>query len=66
MMIQFTTDYFQSSDPKTIKSNYTGNNTKNMMVSLEASLKKLRTSYIDIVGTSHGTIHSKRCADHTC
>jgi len=60
---QFTTDYFQSSDPKTIKSNYTGNNTKNMMISLEASLKKLKTSYIDIVGTSYGTVHSRQCTD---
>ena len=27
---------------------YTGNNVKSMHISLEASLKKLRTSYIDI------------------
>jgi aryl-alcohol dehydrogenase-like predicted oxidoreductase len=27
---------------------YTGNNVKSMYISLEASLKKLRTSYVDI------------------
>ena len=30
------------------KANYTGNNVKSMTISLEASLKKLRTNYIDI------------------
>ncbi|KAJ7071798.1 Aldo/keto reductase [Mycena belliarum] len=29
--------------------NYTGNNTKSMYISVEASLKKLRTTYIDIL-----------------
>ncbi|KAF2217321.1 hypothetical protein CERZMDRAFT_81249 [Cercospora zeae-maydis SCOH1-5] len=32
-----------------IQSNYTGNNTKSLHVSLEASLKKMKTSYIDIL-----------------
>jgi len=49
VQMQFTTNYNSSGDPKTIKSNYTGNNTKSMFLSVEASLKKLKTSYIDIV-----------------
>ena len=32
-----------------MKVNYTGNHLKSMHVSVEASLKKLRTSYIDIL-----------------
>lgn len=36
-------------DPKALQSNYTGNNTKSLHVSLEASLKKLKTSYIDVL-----------------
>ena len=31
-----------------MKANYVGNNIKSMHVSVEESLKKLRTSYIDI------------------
>ena len=31
------------------KTQYVGNNTKSLHVSVEASLKKLRTSYIDIL-----------------
>ena len=48
-MLKFTTNYYSGDDPKTIKSNFTGNNTKSMFLSVEASLKKLKTSYIDIV-----------------
>lgn len=36
-------------DPKALQSNYTGNNAKSLHVSLEASLKKLKTSYIDVL-----------------
>ena len=32
-----------------LKINYSGNNAKSMHVSVEDSLKKLRTSYIDIL-----------------
>jgi aryl-alcohol dehydrogenase-like predicted oxidoreductase len=35
---------------KAIKSNYAGNSAKNIHISLERSLKQLRTSYVDIVG----------------
>ena len=44
---KFTSPY--PSDPKRIKSNYIGNSSKSLHVSLEASLKKLKTSYIDLL-----------------
>ncbi|ESK84688.1 aryl-alcohol dehydrogenase [Moniliophthora roreri MCA 2997] len=41
---------FKRSDPKIIqKVNYMGNNAKSMHISVEHSLKKLRTSYIDLL-----------------
>ncbi|KAG7086810.1 hypothetical protein E1B28_002735 [Marasmius oreades] len=44
------TTLFKKADPKIIqKVNYTGNNTKNMHLSVKASLKKLRTDYIDLL-----------------
>ncbi|KAI3613117.1 aryl-alcohol dehydrogenase [Moniliophthora roreri] len=44
------TTLFQKMDPKIIqKVNYTGNNAKSMHVSINASLKKLRTDYIDLL-----------------
>ncbi|KAM0716889.1 hypothetical protein Q7P37_006741 [Cladosporium fusiforme] len=46
---KFTSGYHSRGDPKTLHSNYTGNNTKSMFVSVENSLKKLKTSYIDIL-----------------
>lgn len=37
-------------DPNTkIAVNYVGNHLKNMLLSVEASLKKLRTTYIDVL-----------------
>lgn len=47
--MQFTTNFVSVDDQKIIKSNFTGNNTKSMFLSVEASLKKLKTSYIDVV-----------------
>ncbi|KAF7440811.1 hypothetical protein PC9H_001159 [Pleurotus ostreatus] len=45
---KYTTGY-KRADPNTkIKINFAGNNVKSMHLSVEASLKKLRTSYIDI------------------
>jgi len=46
---KFTT-YFPGpgTDPK-IRSNHQGNHAKSLRVSLEASLRKLKTSYIDLV-----------------
>lgn len=46
---QYTSGYRIGSDPKALQSNYTGNNTKSMVMSVEASLKKLKTSYIDVL-----------------
>ena len=41
---------FKKADPKIVqKVNYTGNNAKSLHLSVEASLKKLRTSYIDLL-----------------
>ena len=46
---KYTTSYASLSDPKAIKSNYQGNHNKSLHMSVKASLKKLRTDYIDIV-----------------
>ncbi|KAK9490611.1 Norsolorinic acid reductase [Lipomyces doorenjongii] len=45
---KYTTFYQSGKDGEFIKSNFQGNHLKSMYVSLEASLKKLQTSYIDI------------------
>ncbi|KAK9426897.1 NADP-dependent oxidoreductase domain-containing protein [Lipomyces doorenjongii] len=45
---KYTTFYPSGKDGEHIKSNFQGNNLKSMHVSLEASLKKLQTSYIDV------------------
>ncbi|KAI9025398.1 Aldo/keto reductase [Hyaloraphidium curvatum] len=45
---KYTTNYKMGKDLKQ-KTQYTGNNVKSMHVSVEASLKKLRTDYIDIL-----------------
>lgn len=42
------TSYYPS-EPVTIKFNYLGNSSKSLRLSLEASLKKLRTTYIDLL-----------------
>lgn len=46
---QYSSNFKYSATDINIKINYTGNNAKSLMVSVEASLKKLRTSYIDIL-----------------
>ncbi|KAK0201248.1 NADP-dependent oxidoreductase domain-containing protein [Desarmillaria ectypa] len=46
---KYTTNYKRGNDAIAQKVNYVGNNTKSMHISVEASLKKLRTSYIDIL-----------------
>ncbi|PBK87966.1 Aldo/keto reductase [Armillaria gallica] len=46
---KYTTNFKRRNDAIAQKVNYVGNNTKSMHVSVEASLKKLRTSYIDIL-----------------
>jgi aryl-alcohol dehydrogenase-like predicted oxidoreductase len=44
---------FRSHVPSEIQANFVGNNAKSMRLSLEASLKKLRTDYIDLVWDLH-------------
>ncbi|KAH9980676.1 Aldo/keto reductase [Russula compacta] len=46
---KYTTNYKRGQDQITHKVNYSGNHTKSLHISVEASLKKLRTSYIDIL-----------------
>ena len=46
---QYTTGYKRGQDQITHKINYAGNHAKSLRVSVDASLKKLRTSYIDIL-----------------
>ncbi|KAI9009904.1 norsolorinic acid reductase/dehydrogenase [Gaertneriomyces semiglobifer] len=46
---KFTTCYPAVEGPEKIRTNFQGNHAKSLRVSLEASLKKLRTDYIDIL-----------------
>ncbi|KAI0264247.1 NADP-dependent oxidoreductase domain-containing protein [Gloeopeniophorella convolvens] len=46
---KYTTNYKRGKDEISHKVNYTGNHTKSLHVSVEASLKKLRTTYIDVL-----------------
>ncbi|KAK0449006.1 Aldo/keto reductase [Desarmillaria tabescens] len=46
---KYTTNFKRENDAIAQKVNYVGNSTKSMHISVEASLKKLRTSYIDIL-----------------
>jgi len=46
---KYSGHYKLNRDDIPIKINYVGNNLKNLNVSVEASLKKLRTTYIDIL-----------------
>ncbi|KAK7687674.1 hypothetical protein QCA50_008889 [Cerrena zonata] len=46
---KYTTGYKRGDSSINIKANYVGNNVKSMHLSVEASLKKLRTDYIDIL-----------------
>jgi aryl-alcohol dehydrogenase-like predicted oxidoreductase len=45
---KFTTGY-QTYKPGMIQSNFGGNNTKGLKHSLDASLRKLQTDYIDVL-----------------
>lgn len=47
--LQFTTDYKRGKTDIKQHSAYVGNSTKSLHISVEQSLKKLRTSYIDIL-----------------
>ncbi|KAK0185361.1 Aldo/keto reductase [Armillaria mellea] len=46
---KYTTNYKRRDDSVTQKINYVGNGSKSLYLSVEASLKKLRTDYIDIL-----------------
>ncbi|RDX52553.1 Aldo/keto reductase [Lentinus brumalis] len=46
---KYTTHYKRGRDDILIKANYAGNNVKSMHISVGESLKKLRTTYIDIL-----------------
>ncbi|KAI0789655.1 NADP-dependent oxidoreductase domain-containing protein [Abortiporus biennis] len=46
---KFTTNFKRGNQSVRQQSQYTGNNTKSLHISVEASLKKLRTDYIDIL-----------------
>lgn len=46
---KFTSGYKVFSEPKKIQSNFGGSGTKSLHLSVEASLKKLQTSYIDLL-----------------
>jgi len=46
---KYTSSYKLGTKPNALQVNYTGNSKKSLHVSVEASLKKLRTSYIDIL-----------------
>lgn len=46
---KYSTDYKTTSAPGLMQSNFGGNSAKSLHVSVEASLKKLQTSYIDLV-----------------
>ncbi|KAF9256062.1 Aldo/keto reductase [Marasmius fiardii PR-910] len=46
---KYTTNYKRGATDIAQKANYTGNHVKSLQISVEASLRKLRTSYIDIL-----------------
>jgi aryl-alcohol dehydrogenase-like predicted oxidoreductase len=47
--LQYTTNFKRGNDAIAQKASYVGNNIKSMHISVEASLKKLRTTYIDVL-----------------
>lgn len=46
---KYTTNYLGGTSHPQIMTNYNGNGSKSLNLSVDASLKKLRTSYIDVV-----------------
>jgi aryl-alcohol dehydrogenase-like predicted oxidoreductase len=48
-LLQYTTNFKDRNNAIANKINYFGNNIKSMHISVDASLKKLRTTYIDIL-----------------
>lgn len=62
--LQYTTNYKRGDEHQDIKqkTHYTGNNIKSLHLSVAASLKKLRTDYIDILYVHWVSIHFDACA----
>ncbi len=50
---KYTTNYRGGHGDKEIMANFTGNGSKSLHTSVNASLKKLQTDYIDLVCPSH-------------
>ena len=48
---KYTTNYKLTPDGPNIRANFSGNGSKSMITSVNASLRKLQTDYIDLVGT---------------
>ena len=46
---KFTTGFRNQSTPEKIKANFQGNHAKSLKVSLEHSLRKLQTTYVDLL-----------------
>ncbi len=46
---KFTSGYKTLSEPKLQQSNFGGNSTKSLHLSVAASLKKLQTTYVDVL-----------------
>lgn len=45
---KYSSGYRKGSKPGAQQSNYVGNSTKSMVMSLEASLRKMQTNYVDV------------------
>ena len=50
---KYTTNFKCGPHAKNIMANFSGTGPKSLHVSVEASLKKLQTDYIDLVSTTH-------------
>lgn len=59
---KFTTGYKTDQGTKIIQSNFGGNNAKGMKLSVDASLKKLKTEYIDLLWLHCGYQQSRAYA----
>ena len=58
--------YKNLSEPNLLQSNFGGNSAKSLHVSVEASLKKLQTSYIDLVPSRASSILSLSLSNEHC
>lgn len=58
---KYTTNFRAGYGETEIMANFGGNGTKSMRTSVEASLKKLQTDYIDLVRSSASKHHTQTC-----